>query len=247
MKISDLSIVILTNRNDSKFEQALNSAQFAQNILIIDNNSKNDWNDLQKKYQFEIIEHSKAIINFAKVRNKALESVKTTWVLFLDSDEILPKNAATEIKNIIENNTYDAVSIKRIDYFLGKPLSFGETGNILFIRLFKTEHGKFVRNVHERVEISGKLGSANFNISHFSHDSIKDFLAKITHYAMLESKNKSTNKNETFIQMCTFPIIKFILNYFVKLGFLDGYRGLIYAIMMSLHSFFVRVFRYENI
>ena len=30
------------------------------------------------------------------------------------------------------------------------------------------------------------------------------------------------------------------MNYFIKFGFLDGLQGLVFAIMMSFHSFLVR-------
>jgi glycosyltransferase involved in cell wall biosynthesis len=247
MPIENLSIVIITNRNDSRFINSLKNAQLAQEIFIIDNNSQNNWIELRDKYRFIVIEHPDNIKNFSVVRNHALTMVKTSWVLFLDSDEVLSENAETEIKKIIKENFYDVICVPRVDYFLDKPLKFGETGTMALIRLFKTDKGKFVRNVHEVLDYSGKLGEANFQILHFAHQSIKDFMEKITRYARMESEARIYSKTENLIQMIIFPPSKFILNYFLKLGFLDGYRGLIYALMMSLHSFFVRVFYYENI
>ena len=247
MKIDTLSIVILTNRNDKRFEAAIESAQFAKDILILDNNSNTDWDKLAKKYIFRVIPHPEKISQFSQARNKALTLVQTSWVLFLDSDEVLSANADIEIKTIIEENLYDAISIRRIDYFLGKPLQYGETGNLWLTRLFKTNKGKFVRAVHEVIESDGKFGVANFTISHFSHSSVKKFLEKIVKYSYIESKNRTDSHIENIIQMCVFPLTKFVLNYGFKLGFLDGYRGLVYAVMMSLHSFFVRVFYYEKL
>lgn len=247
MQTLDISIVIVTHRNDDHFKNALASAQFAQNIFIIDNNSKNNWELLEKKYRFQVEAYPKKVVDFSQVRNSILEKITTEWVFFLDSDESIPKTAVPEIETIIKKNTFDAVAIPRIDYFLGKPFKYGEAGSLTLIRLFKVKKGKFVRSVHETVTVSGSIGTAQFVISHFSHDSIKTFLEKITQYAYLESKNKNTSKRETIVQMIIFPPAKFVFNYFFKLGFLDGYRGLIYAVVMSLHSFFVRVFRYESI
>src|SRR5688572_5947692 len=117
MKVENLTIIILTNREDQKFEKALASAQFAEQVLVIKNTER--------------------ILDFSQARNTALKQVKTDWVFFLDSDETLPKNAQEEIKKIIEQNFYDAVYIRRVDYFLGKPLLYGEAGNAYFVRLFK--------------------------------------------------------------------------------------------------------------
>lgn len=226
MKISDLTIVILTHRDDQKFKNAQESAQFAGEVLVIQNDEK--------------------VLDFSKARNDALKQVTTSWVLFLDSDETLPEESQQEIQKIIDANLYDAIRIKRTDYFLGKPLLHGEPGNTQLIRLFKTQKGRFVRKVHEVVESSGTVGDASFVISHFSHDSIKDFLNKISEYARIESQNRKYSQLENTIQMCVYPDAKFILNYIFKLGFLDGYRGLVYAVLMSLHSFFVRVYYYEK-
>ena len=41
-------------------------------------------------------------------------------------------------------------------------------------------------------------------------------------------------------------VAKFVSNYWLKAGFLDGWRGLIYAVVMSIHSLAVRVFIYEQ-
>ena len=252
MKINELTVVIVTNRTGARFESALESAKFAQQIVIVDNTvgtmrEQTNWKHFEKNYPIIVLPHQEKIINFSEVRNKALKNVQTPWVLFLDSDETLSKDAGGEILKIIEQDLFDAISSKRTDYFLGRPLNYGETGNLLLTRLFKTKKSTFIRNVHEVVEYEGKLGTANFVISHFSHNSIQEFLIKITTYSYFESKNKTTSITENTIQMYIFPIAKFILNYFIKLGFLDGYRGLVYALMMSLHSFFVRVFYYEKL
>lgn len=247
MGVKELTIVILTNRNDDRFLDSLKSSQFANEIIIIDNNSENDWDKLKQKYSFKVLKYLENINNFSKVKNNVLENVKTNWVLFLDSDETLPESTEQSVQDLIDNNLYDAISIKRTDYFLGKPLNYGEAGNINLIRMFKTQNGRFKRNVHEVVDYKGKLGEANFVISHFSHKSIKDFLEKITKYSQMDIENKNLNKQQIIFQMMVYPVGKFIYNYFFKLGFLDGYRGIMYAVLMSLHSFYVRVFYYENL
>lgn len=45
-----ITIIILTNRNDSRFINSLKSSQIAKEVLIIDNNSKNNWQKLNKNF-----------------------------------------------------------------------------------------------------------------------------------------------------------------------------------------------------
>lgn len=247
-----ITIIILTNRNDSRFINSLKSSQIAKEVLIIDNNSKNNWQKLNKKFRFKLLTYSDQIENFAKVRNLALKKVETNWVIFLDSDETLGnsedqlKANIKKIENIIKKDLFDGVSIIRKDIFLNKMLNFGEAGNIKIIRMFKKNNGKFVKNVHEVAQIAGKVGVSDILISHFSHTNISSFQKDIQIYAFMASINEQANPRLNILKMIFYPIIKFFLNYFIKLGFLDGYRGLTYAIMMSLHSFFVRIFYFER-
>lgn len=252
MKKLDLTVVILTHINDERFEQALSSAQIAEKVIVVDNNSHNDWKKMEKSYYFELFSRENKIGNFAKVRNSYLEKVKTDWVLFLDSDESLGrtktelKNNYNLIKELIESDLFDGVVINRKDVFLGKELGFGEVGNVKITRMFKVNKGKFEGNVHEKAVISGKIGESQIVVSHFSHENIADFFNSIVSYAKLASLNERSSFFVNAAKMVFYPIGKFLVNYFLRLGFLDGYRGFVYALMMSFHSFFVRVFYFEK-
>ena len=247
-----LTIIILTDRDDSRFLNALKSSQIAKEIIVVNNNSNNDWKKLGREFHFQLVSHERKIINFAKIRNSSLSKVKTDWVFFLDSDESFG-NSAREIKDnrekiekVISQDLFDGVMITRKDVFLEKTLNFGEAGNTELIRMFKTKKGKFVRNVHEIAEVSGRLGGSKITISHFSHLSVTSFLQTIAKYSKMASNNERSSKLTNLLKMIFYPPLKFIQNYFVRLGFLDGYQGLVYAVMMSLHSLFVRVFYFEK-
>ncbi len=245
-----ITTIILTNRVDHRFTQALESALFSKNIIVINNiqnfEDQKKLLQLQKKYSFSIVAHPKKITNFSKVKNNVLNTATTEWVFFLDSDEMIPESAQEEIQSILSENLYDAIKVNRTDFFLNKELKYGEAGTITLTRMFKKSKGTFIRNVHETVEVSGKEGTANFEILHYSHLSIRSFLEKISFYSQLDSKNKKHSIHRNTIEAVVYPLTKFGVNYFLKLGFLDGMRGLLYAVVMSLHSFFVRVYFYEQ-
>lgn len=249
-----LTIIIITDSSDAKFIQALKSSQIAQYVIIMDNKSNNEWTELRKEFSFNIISRETRIDNFANVRNELIELVKTEWVFFLDSDESLgdtPKNLEKnreKIEKIISNDLFDGISIIRRDIFLGKELRFGEAGNSSIVRLFKVKNGKFSHNVHEVAEIRGRLGGSEILVSHFSHIDISQFLSSVAIYAQMASKNEYTIYPflVNTLKMILYPPLKFVHNYFFRLGLLDGYRGTIYALLMSFHSLFVRIYYFEK-
>jgi len=244
-----LSVIILTHRHDHRFIKALASAQPAAEVLILDYQSQNDWLALAKKYQFKLIKRTEKIQNFSQERNLALTQAQYDWVFFLDSDEEIISDSWSEIAQAITTTQFAGFWVNRIDIFHGKALSFGETGKSKFLRLVKKAEAKYLRPVHEKAMVTGKTTATEIYLNHYSHLNIKEFITDITHYAELEAEYQTDDLLNPLIlglKTIIYPKGKFINNYFFKLGFLDGWRGVVYAMMMSLHSIMVRVFSYEN-
>lgn len=180
-----------------------------------------------------------AIIDFASARNQTLKKAKSEWIFFVDTDEKVSKDLENEILKLVQDDKIDGYFIKRIDYFFGRWLKFGETGNIKLLRLGKKGAGIWRRRVHEFWDIknAGKLKNPLFHYPKWS-------IGKINQYSDIDAKEFSQFR---FYDVILKPIGKFILNYFLKLGFLDGLAGYIHAYLMSFQSLVVRVKQYDFI
>ncbi len=178
------------------------------------------------------------ITDFAAARNAELAKAKTPWVLFLDADETLSPALEREISQAIKSPQYDAYYLLRVDTFMGRALCHGETGHAKFIRLARRDFGKWVRPVHETWVGEGKIGTLTHPILHAPHRSISSFLTKLDLYSTLDAQYRHEQgiKSNLF-KIAIYPLAKFKLNYFLRLGFLDGVPGLIMAMMMSFHSY----------
>ncbi|PIR99152.1 hypothetical protein COT87_00965 [Candidatus Collierbacteria bacterium CG10_big_fil_rev_8_21_14_0_10_44_9] len=181
------------------------------------------------------------ITDFSAARNKELAKTKTSWVLFLDSDETLSPELESEIDLTINHQPstiYSAYAIPRLDTFLGRELHHGEPGHAKFIRLARRDFGKWVRPVHEKWIGKGAVGSLKNPILHTPHPSISLFLNKINTYSTLDAQYRYIQGIKSSLwKIAIYPIAKFKWNYLFKLGFLDGTPGIIMAMMMSFHSY----------
>lgn len=140
--------------------------------------------------------------------------------------------------------TYQATKgfyIKRRDYLFGKWLRFGETGKMKLLRLAKKGAGQWEGAVHEVWQIEGKVGQFKNPLLHFSHPTVSQFLENINLYSTLRAHELYEKRQKvSLLTIITYPLVKFLKNYFWHLGFLDGLPGFLHAAFMSLHSFLVR-------
>lgn len=244
-----ITIIILIHRVDERLEKAINSVSFAEQIMLVDQGGKTNTTDLEKKFQFDKVvlpEQPSDNFNFAELRNQSLNYAKYECVFFLDSDEVVTKNSYPEIVNLLQDQSFNAAFIKRRDIFYGKELNWGEVRQQSLLRIGRKKSLKFLRPVHEvGSEINGVIHS-NITVLHYSHNSISDFIDKVAFYAKIDAHHRQKfHQNFELWELVLLPVAKFIYNYLILLGLLDGWRGFVYAAVMSLHSLFVRVYVYQ--
>lgn len=240
--LGKLSCVVLTKNEEQNITKCLENVSWADEVIIIDDFSQDKTVDIAKKTG-AVVFSRKLNNDFSSQRNFGLSKAKYDWVLFVDADERVSKALASEIKNKISKlkNNYNGYFIKRRDFMWGRELKYGETGGISLLRLAKRVAGEWQGKVHERWNIKGEIGKLDNSLFHYPHNSINEFLSEINFYTDIRAKelfDKGIKSN--FLSIILYTKLKFIQNYFIKLGFLDGTSGLILALIMSFHSFLVR-------
>src|SRR3989344_2216190 len=221
-----ITAIVLTKNEERNIVDCIESLLWCDEILVIDDNSEDKTVQIVEKLKNDKV---KVIIHplnndFSKQRNFALREAKQEWVLFVDADERVSLSLQYEILSSITDSlsNYSGYYIRRCDNMWGKELKYGETGGNSFLRLIKT-------------------GTLRNPLIHHPHQDITQFLQEINFYTDLRANELFDKKIKVYWWTIIFyPLGKFIFNYGIKRGFLDGIRGLIFAILMSLHSFLVR-------
>jgi len=240
-----ISSVVLTHNDEATIAKTLGSLTWCEEILIIDDGSTDNTLSITRKFTSKIFKHP-LDNDFAAQRNFGLSKAKNEWVLFIDSDEIVSPALAKEIREIAaprqlagtRNDNTVGYFIKRRDIMWGRELRHGEQGRMKLLRLAKRDTGKWIRPVHEVWDIKGATLELQHPVLHFPHSSVAQYLGEINRYSTLNARYLYAQKiHVTWWQIVAYPLAKFFLNYFLRLGFLDGTAGAQVAIMMSMHSF----------
>lgn len=234
-----VSAVVLTKNEETNIKDCLETLSWCDEMIIIDDNSTDKTKEIAGKLGAKVFEHP-LNNDFSAQRNFGLEKAIGEWVLFVDVDERVTPELRKEILQAVAGR-HEGYFLKRKDFLFGKWLRFGETASIKLLRLAKREAGRWIRPVHEIWQIKGKVGELKNPLSHYPHQTMKEFLEDVNFYTTLNAKVfYKEGVRVSWWQIIAYPVGKFIKNYFLKLGFLDGIVGFLHAIFMSFHSFLTR-------
>ncbi|HEX8931703.1 MAG TPA: glycosyltransferase family 2 protein [Patescibacteria group bacterium] len=237
-----ITAIVLTKNEEKNLQRCLESLTWCDETIVIDDYSEDKTVSIAKKMATQIYIHQ-LDHDFAAQRNFGLSVAKGNWILFVDADEVVSQALWFEIMAITNdpNNQYSGFYLRRKDTLWGKELNYGETGEIKFLRLAKKDAGQWEGKVHETWKIAGKTLVLKNALLHYPHQTITEFLQEINYYSDLRAQELRKKKVKvSWLAILLYPKIKFIVNYIFRRGFLDGLPGLVFALMMSFHSFLVR-------
>lgn len=239
MLLDMLSVVVIAKNEEDELGKCLVSVPEAAEKIVIDDESTDRTVEVAKS--LGAIVYSHRLENFAQQQNYGLEKASGPWVLFLDADEVLSPELREEIEEKLSSQpSVVGYYLRRRTIFLGRPINWGEFREQRVLKLVnKKANPRWGRPVHEVLHVGGRTGILDGELWHNPHRSVKEFVAKINRYTDMETKVQP-GRRLPWWEIIIYPGGKFIVNYIWRLGFLDGTRGLILAVMMSYHSFLKR-------
>jgi glycosyltransferase involved in cell wall biosynthesis len=242
----DLTAVIINKNGRATLKACIESLRWCPHILVADDASSDDSVRIARELRVDTI-RLRVTQSFAQKRNEALSYVRTSWVLFIDVDEVVSSTLQVSItKALHKESTINGYYIKRDDVFMGKALHHGETGNMWLLRLARKDNGKWKRSVHEVWDIKGKTEKLMpGSLLHTPHPTLESFFEKVNRYTDEEVHVRTRHGTPSyfilFTQLILFPKGKFLYNFFYLRGYEDGFVGLCHAYCMSLYSLVVRI------
>jgi len=245
-----ISAIVLTKNEEKNIKECLEGLQWCDEVLVIDDYSLDKTVQIARKLGAKVIKHSLGN-DFSQQRNFALTQTKGEWVFFVDADERVSPALATEIKELTHDNAVarkcaKGFYLKRWDFFMGRWLKHGEVGGVRglggvkILRLARRDAGEWIRRVDEKWVVKGKTKTLESPLLHYPHPNLTEFLTSISGRSTLNAAEFYQEGKKIILWEWFKPLAKFIQNYFLKLGILDGVQGFVFAVLMSLHSFLVR-------
>jgi len=228
-----LSIAIVALNEEANLSRVLDSVRWADEIVVVDSGSTDRTCDIARERGARVIYEPWR--GYTGQKNYALALCTKAWVLSLDADEEVSPELASEIRAVLSGTHagggFDGYSVPRKNLFLGRWIKHGGFYPDPKLRLFRCGMAYSTgRDPHDRFEmVSGeRTEQLKGALIHHTYPTLTLYLEHMNRYSSVwnrvpDAKPRSFSLNAIVLR----PLVTFIYNYFVRLGFLDGREGLL--------------------
>jgi len=233
-----LSVIIISLNQEGHIVPCLESARFADEIVLVDTGSTDRTLELARGFTAHILVTPWR--GYGATKNFALDQASGDWVFSLDTDERVPPPLREEILSIVgADGPLAGYRVPRKNFLGRRWIRHGGWYPDYTLRLFQRRRGRFrERQVHEEVVVDGPVGKLRNPLEHYSYASVSDYVIRQNHYARLAAaemlkEGRRPRPGELFWR----PLAHFVKLYILRLGFLEGRLGYTLAVLGSLYNF----------
>ncbi len=224
-----ISAVIITHNEEQNIARCIQSVQgIADEIVVVDSFSDDKTAQVAESFGARVVYHT--FKDFGDQKTFAIEQSAYDWVLSVDADEAVSPELEQSILKEKAAPRFDGYNINILANYCGKWIRHCGWYPQPKLRFFNKHKCHMNANkVHEsivKVDKKVRIGFLDGNILHYSYNSISDHTKKIELYSELAAMN-AIDKGERipWIKILVGPSWKFIYNFILRGGFLDGYLG----------------------
>ena len=239
-----LSAILIVRNEERDLPECLASLKgLVDEIVVVDSHSTDRTRDIAAAAGARVIERDFA--GFGPQKQFALEQATGDWVLNIDADERLTPDLAREIRAAIDGSpAVNGYLLRYANYFLGRRLRFGGHWSERHLRLFRRDRAHYAgKEIHEGITVVPPLGRLRHCVRHNSYGNVGEYLEKCNRYTGLIARDKfQRGKRFSWAHHLRLPW-EFFHRYILKLGFLDGTPGFVYAALSAYYAWlkFVRL------
>lgn len=267
--MADITAIILTRNEEKLIGGCIDQLKkVAKRIVVIDSFSDDNTMNILNEKEVEVYQHD--FFNYSKQYKYGVEIAKpkTKWIFRIDADEYLTDESANEIERLCNENMNTDVTgivIRFRNVFMGREMLHGGHYPWKKLSIYKTGFGDIEdRHMDEHIVLSeGKTIETKNDCVHHAFKSLSFLTNKYNWYSTREAMDYFEDKKvnitnasfKTRIKMNVYyklPIgirsyLFYVYRYYIRLGFLDGKEGKIYAFLQAYwYRFLVDAKIYEH-
>ena len=233
--------MIIAKNAQETIEETLRALGAFGEVLLYLNNSTDKTREIASSFEnVRMVEGE--FIGFGPTKNRAASFAVFSWILSLDSDEIVTPELVSEIDALPLQERRELYRLTRDNYFLGHKTQSTDT----IVRLYHKEFTQFNDNmVHEKIIVpqDAQLHTLKHHFIHLNITDINQTLTKIIQYTDLGSEGKKSCFFGTVIAKSLFAFFK---TYILQGNIIRGWVGFALAINSANKRYYKYIKQYIN-
>ena len=244
MQREPLSVVVTTCNNADTLDACLRGVSWAEEIVVLDSGSTDATLAIAAHYGACISQQPFA--GYSAQKQAAIDLASHRWVLLLDSDESLPVDAATPLRQTLASPSHAGYQLWRREWQFWRWQS-SRTRLNHYVRLFDRQRARMSgHEVHESVQVDGPVGVLDIIIDHYGEPDIAGRVAKANRYSSLQLADLDQRAVPWLrLRMVAYPMVAFARYYLLRGHWRSGWAGFIAARIHAFYAFLKYAKLYE--
>ena len=235
-----ISAVIITYNEEHNIARCLESLMdVADEIVVVDSYSTDRTEEICRSYNTRFIKHK--FTGHIEQKNWAVLQASSPYILSLDADEALSFQLKLSIQGIKEHWTHDGYYFNRLTNYCGKWIRHTSWYPARKLRLWDSRKGSWGGlNPHDRFMVykGATISFLKGDILHYSYFSIKEHQRQINSFSSILARSYyEQGRKVTFFTIVFRPFWRFLKDFFFRLGFMDGFYGLVVSVNSAYEVF----------
>jgi glycosyltransferase involved in cell wall biosynthesis len=249
--MDQLSVIIISFNEEKNIGRCIDSIKgIADEIIVVDSYSTDRTTEIAIQKGATV--RQEKFHGYIEQKNIALRHATYDFTLSIDADEALDEKLALAIAAEKRQFHYKAYSMNRCANYCGKFIRHGLWYPDKKVRLFNKRIASWGgTNPHDRIELNEvtPIKHLNGDILHFSYDSIEEHMVQSNNFTTISAASLyEKGQRSNWMKILVNPFWSFLHGYFLRLGFLDGFYGLVIAINSAHQTFlkYIKLYRLQR-
>jgi len=237
-----LSVVIITLNEEPNIGRCLDSvANIADELIVVDSGSTDNTEEICISRGARFVHQD--FLGYVEQKNYANSLASYDYILSLDADEALSAVLEQSIQEVKKDWKHAAYSFNRLTNYCGRWIKHCGWYPDKKVRLFDRRKGRWEGVlIHESfvIDKAETAGHLEGDLYHYSYYSIEEHISQANKFSSIGAREIfDGGRRPPFCKLLLSPVLKFIKDYFIKAGFLDGYYGYVIC-RISAHATFLK-------
>ncbi|MGI6494762.1 MAG: glycosyltransferase family 2 protein [Kiritimatiellia bacterium] len=235
-----ISVCVITYNERRNLERCLESARWADEIVVLDSFSTDDTVEIARRYTDRVSQHK--WMGYIGQKKLIKDLATCPWVMFVDADEEVSDELRKEILDLFSKpipKDVDAFEFPRLVRYLDRWIRHGDWYPDIKLRLFRKDRGQCGgQEPHDRIFVPGRVCRLKGVLHHYTYTGIEDQVATLNRFSSISANGREKSCSFGLVlRMLFHPPFRFFRSYFLKRGFLDGVPGLVVAKTIAFGTF----------